>query len=155
MRRIRSGRELPDSAESPQAGRRSVRRRKGYWIATTVVVAESLAGGAMDLFRFHPYVSVLTGLGYPAYFATILGSAKLLAAGALLAPGYPRLKEWAYAGVVFNMGGAAISQLAAGNTWVDAVVPTGFLAVTIASWALRPSGRRLEAVPVHPPPQPR
>ena len=49
-------------------------------------------------------------LGYPVYFLTLLGVWKVLGAIALLVPGLPRLKEWAYAGIVFNMTGAAASH---------------------------------------------
>jgi len=39
----------------------------------------------------------------------IIGFWKVLGGIALLAPGFPRLKEWAYAGIFFNMTGAAVS----------------------------------------------
>ena len=42
-------------------------------------------------------------LGYPDYFATILGVWKVLGGIAVLLPRTPRLKEWAYAGMVFDL----------------------------------------------------
>ena len=77
-------------------------------------------------------------LGYPPYFATILGTAKLLAAAALLTPGSPRLKEWAYAGILINMVGACASHLAAGNPPVSTIAPATFAVTALASWRLRP-----------------
>jgi uncharacterized membrane protein YphA (DoxX/SURF4 family) len=86
-------------------------------------------------------------LGYPLYFIMILGVWKVLGTIALLVPGFPRLKEWAYAGIFFNMTGAAISHAVSGSAaWH--ILYTGFLAVlTLASWALRPQSRKLEARP--------
>src|SRR5215467_3628832 len=83
-----------------------------YWSFTGVMVAESLIGGAMDLLRLAPFYPLMIQLGYPSYLATILGVAKIIAAAILLAPGLPRLKEWAYAGIMINMIGAAASNAA-------------------------------------------
>jgi uncharacterized membrane protein YphA (DoxX/SURF4 family) len=83
-------------------------------------------------------------LGYPQYFLVILGIWKLLGAVALAIPRFPRLKEWAYAGVIFDLTGAVTSQLASGlidaGTLAYPIVMTG---VAVASWALRPLSRRL------------
>jgi DoxX-like family len=66
----------------------------------------------------------------------------MLAGVSLLAPRFPRLKEWAYAGLVFNYTGAAASRLAVGDPAVTLVAPIIFTALVVASWALRPSARR-------------
>ena len=42
----------------------------------------------------------------PQYFLVILGIWKLLGAVALVIPRFPRLKEWAYAGVLFDFDGS-------------------------------------------------
>jgi uncharacterized membrane protein YphA (DoxX/SURF4 family) len=55
-------------------------------------------------------IDVVTCLGYPTYVLTILGILKIPAAIALLLPGLPRLKEWAYAGTVFELTVAAASR---------------------------------------------
>ena len=81
-------------------------------------------------------------LGYPAYFMTIIDVWYMLAGVSLLAPRFPRLKEWAYAGLVFNYTGAAASHLAVGDPAVTLVAPIIFTALVVASWALRPSARR-------------
>jgi hypothetical protein len=118
-------------------------RTAAYWIVTGVVVAECAVGGAMDLLRLPPFYPMLIDLGYPGYLATILGSAKLAAGVVLLAPGLPRLKEWAYAGVLINMVGAAASQFAVHHSVGDLVAPGMFAVLATLSWALRPAGRRL------------
>src|SRR5262249_47441030 len=89
----------------------------------------------------------LADLGYPAYFITILGVWKLLGGVTILAPRLPLLKEWAYAGVAFDLTGAAASHIATGHAAVKAIVPLGLLARAATSWALRPAGRTLAAPP--------
>ena len=108
-----------------------------YRVTTVVIIGECVTGGVLDLFRQPPFYPVLIDLGYPPYFATILGTAKLLAAAALLAPGRPRLKEWAYAGILINMIGAGASHLAAGDPATSVVAPAAFAAIALASWRLR------------------
>jgi uncharacterized membrane protein YphA (DoxX/SURF4 family) len=118
-------------------------RRLAYWVPTLIVVTETAVGGLWwDLGRI-PYVrETFAHLGYPLYFATIMGVAKGLAAVALLIPRFPRLKEWAYAGVVFVYAGAAASHFAVGDPAGKVLTPIGFVAITLLSWALRPSSRR-------------
>jgi uncharacterized membrane protein YphA (DoxX/SURF4 family) len=114
-----------------------------YWVTTLIVAGESAVGGLWwDLMRI-PYVrETLAHLGYPLYFATIMGVAKGLAVVALLVPRFPRLKEWAYAGVFFVYIGAAASHWAVGDTAGVVLAPSTFAAITLVSWALRPSARR-------------
>lgn len=51
----------------------------------------------------------ITDLGYPIYIVSFLGVAKLLGVIAILIPGFPRIKEWAYAGLAFDLIGATYS----------------------------------------------
>jgi hypothetical protein len=63
----------------------------------------------------------------------------------IIAPGFPRLKEWAYAGAFFQFSGAVASHLLAGD-WSPVSVwltPLVFSMFVVVSWALRPGGRRL------------
>lgn len=119
------------------------RGTSAYWVITAVVVGECAIGGTMDLFRMPPFYSTMIDLGYPSYLATILGTAKILAAVVLLAPGLPRLKEWAYAGILINMTGAAASYVAMHQSIDNLIAPGMFAALAILSWALRPPTRRL------------
>jgi uncharacterized membrane protein YphA (DoxX/SURF4 family) len=90
-----------------------------------------------------PFYPVMIDLGYPAYLATIMGTAKLIAAAVLLAPRLPRLKEWAYAGVMINMIGAGASHVAMHESLENVIVPAAFAGLALLSWAWRPSSRRL------------
>lgn len=114
----------------------------GYWAITAIAAAELVAGAEWDLTRRPAVVQLVSGLGYPAYLLTILGVWKVLAAIAWLVPGFPRLKEWAYAGVFFETTGAAASHLASGRGLMDAAGPRILTALGMASWALRPQSRR-------------
>jgi hypothetical protein len=83
-------------------------------------------------------------LGYPLYFFAILGFWKILGAIAILVPRYPRLKEWAYAGIFFDLTGAAASVAAVGGYGAYAfhvIAPLVIAGITVASWALRPPSR--------------
>ncbi|MCU0636412.1 MAG: DoxX family protein [Gemmatimonadaceae bacterium] len=119
-------------------------RRVAYWTCTGITAAVFLSGGLAYLAGAEAPLAGMAALGYPAYFVTVLGAWKVLAAAALLSPRLPRLKEWGYAGIAFDLTGAAISHLAMGHGVAKALVPLGFLAVALASWALRPSSRRLD-----------
>jgi hypothetical protein len=121
-----------------------------YWATTVLISLELLVGGATDLAHGRevivagqPVVEVMRQLGYPAYLLVILGCWKLLGAAAILAPGLPRLKEWAYAGTFFDLSGAAISGALAFGGGDSVVGPAVLALIALASWALRPAGRRL------------
>jgi len=113
-----------------------------YWVTTGVVVF-CMTGGIFELLRVQATVEGITKLGYPAYIIPALGLAKVLAIVTLLWPGLPRLKEWAYAGIFFNMMGAVVSHVAHHDAAWSIVVTVTIAAITLASWALRPQDRRL------------
>ena len=124
----------------------SRRRRIAYWITTVLVVFELVLGGAWDVLRVPQVRGLIERLGYPSYFLVILGIWKLLGAVALVIPRFPRLKEWAYAGVIFDLTGAVTSLVISGI--VDAGTlgyPIMMTGIAVASWALRPQSRRLSS----------
>ncbi|MBL8719374.1 MAG: DoxX family protein [Myxococcales bacterium] len=119
-------------------------RNVAYWAVTGLVAAAFAMGGAMDLAHGPQVMEGMAKLGYPVYFATILGTWKVLGALAIVLPRFPRLKEWAYAGMFFDLTGAAISHVAVHE--VDKVAaPLVLLALVAASWALRSGPRSLAA----------
>ncbi len=118
------------------------RRSVGYWLATIPVAAELGLGGIWDIARL-PFVrDLVTHLGYPSYFLVLLGSWKVLGAIALLVPGRPVLKEWAYAGAFFTYTGAIVSHLTTGYDLGEVGLLAVMTALTVLSWALRPPRRR-------------
>lgn len=117
-----------------------------YW-TTTILVAFFMTGGIAQLvqYRANPH-GVVPGLGYPMYFFAILGIWKVLGAIAILVPRYPRLKEWAYAGIFFDLTGAAASCAWVGGYGAygfHVIAPLAIAGLTMASWALRPESRRI------------
>jgi uncharacterized membrane protein YphA (DoxX/SURF4 family) len=117
-----------------------------YWITTILIAFAMFSGGIAYLMHQKDTMEGMARLGYPAYFVTILGVWKVLGALAILAPRFPRLKEWAYAGIFFDLTGAAASHAASGDYDAGAfhiVVPLVLAAITMDSWALRPASRKL------------
>lgn len=123
-----------------------------YWTMTGLVAFFIGGGGASQIwqYRANPH-GMVPELLYPMYFFLILGIWKVLGAIAILAPRFPLLKEWAYAGIFFDLTGAVASNAAVGGYGaygfhiIAPLVITGFTAV---SWALRPASRRLSAKPM-------
>jgi uncharacterized membrane protein YphA (DoxX/SURF4 family) len=114
-----------------------------FWTVTIFGPASFVIGGVINLRGGPDVAATMAHLGYPLYFAAILGVWKLVGAIAIAAPGLPRLKEWAYAGFVFDLSAAAASRAAVGDAVSDIAAPLVFLALVLASWALRPASRRL------------
>ena len=117
-----------------------------YW-TTTILVAFFMTGGATQVWQYvHNPHGVVPQLGYPMYFFAIIGSWKVLGAIAILVPRFPRLKEWAYAGIFFDVTGAAASCVAVGVYGAYAfhvIAPLLIAGLTVASWALRPPSRTI------------
>ena len=119
-----------------------------YWTMTVLVALPIGSGGVAQIWQYHanPH-GVVPELGYPTYFFAILGVWKVLGTIAILVPRFPRLKEWAYAGIFFDLTGAAASCAAVGGYGVYAfhvispLIMTGFL---VTSWALRPPNRTID-----------
>ncbi len=67
-------------------------------------------------------------LGYPMYLIPFVGVAKVLGVIAILIPGFARIKEWAYAGLFFDLIGATYSIIAIG----ESVSAWGFMIMPLA-----------------------
>jgi DoxX-like family len=120
------------------------------WIATLAVCAFMAYNAYAYLTHDPKMMAAFASLGYPTYFPTILGIAKVLGILALLVNGAVRLKEWAYAGFTFTFIGALCSHLASGQQKA-ALMPVVVLIVLVISYLLRPPGRRLIEAPCHNP----
>ena len=94
----------------------SVKRYKiTYWVFTVLFILP-LAGSGIGFLTMSPYaIEGMNHLGYPLYIVRFLGVAKLLGVLAVLVGTFPGIKEWAYAGFVFNLLGAFYSHLSAGD----------------------------------------
>jgi uncharacterized membrane protein YphA (DoxX/SURF4 family) len=114
-----------------------------YWATTAMLALIMVSGGVAYLIQYSDSVAGVLLLGYPLYFVTILGFWKVLGGIAILVPRFPRLKEWAYAGIFLELTGAFASHVSSGSG-AEHLVVTGLLALlTLVSWALRPPSRTL------------
>ena len=118
----------------------------GYWVTTAILVFVMFSGAVGELTHNWGTLETVTILGYPPYLLTIVAVWKVAGSIALLVPGFPRLKEWAYAGIFFNMTGAAVSHIAVGDYGAYGyhfIVTLTIAGLAVASWALRPQSRTL------------
>jgi len=83
-----------------------------YWVSTILFVLFMGSTAIPDVRSTPEAVAFLTQLGYPLYFIPFIGVLKLLGCVALVVPGFPKVKEWAYAGFAFDLIGAIYSALA-------------------------------------------
>lgn len=112
-----------------------------YWTTTSLLVF-CMTGGVFEILGLQPTVDGITRLGYPGYIIPALGLGKVLAVFAILWPGAARVKEWAYAGITFNMIGATVSHIACDDPTWSVVVCLSVLALSLTSWSLRPHSRK-------------
>jgi len=108
-----------------------------YWLATLVVAFAMIVGGSADFMLIDPVPKVMDHLGYPHYFARILGVWKVLGGVAIMVPGFAKLKEWAYAGIFFDLSGAFVSHLSVGDGAGDFVPPLVIAGLLLVSYMLR------------------
>ena len=117
-----------------------------YWISTALLAIGMLQSGIFAVLRTKQWIDLVTALGYPVYFLTILGIWKILGVIAILIPGFKLLKEWAYAGFFFAMTGALISHLACHDYAAKSIMGPGFQALfVVLSWYFRPANRKMMA----------
>jgi len=117
-----------------------------YWIATGWLALGMTVTGFVQLIQLKEEADMMAHLGYPLYFLMILGIWKLLGVVAVLAPKFPLVKEWAYAGFFFAMSGAVFSHLACGDSAKELFGPLLLIVLTVVSWYFRPADRKLSGV---------
>jgi len=116
------------------SGFHTKRLRFIYWLVTGLFLVLQGWAALQYLAESPRMTESITGLGYPIYFMKILGVAKLLGIAAIATGLSPTLKEWAYAGFVFDVCGAFASHLSAGDSLKIALVPVVFLTFQLASY---------------------
>ena len=82
-----------------------------HWIFTGLFGGFMLFSAIPDILMAPDAIAFITSLGYPKYLVPFLGVAKALGVIAIVIPGFPRLKEWAYAGLTFDLIGATYSGI--------------------------------------------
>jgi hypothetical protein len=111
-----------------------------YWASTSLLAIGMVLAGIQEVRHVPTVLEAAQRLGFPEYFITVLGVAKLVGAPILLIPGFPHLKEWAYAGFCFDFGGAVVSHTASGDTLfqtLPAILCAALLGVCYWSYRIR------------------
>ena len=122
-------------------------RKVIYWASTGLVAALSLFAGYAYLFGGQQAVQGFAHVGYPQQLRVLLGIAKPLGAITLLVPGWPKLKEWAYAGFTFAWIAATCAHYLA-NDGAEAFAPLVLLLLLAVSYVTRPANRVWGANPI-------
>ena len=113
-----------------------------YWVTTSLVALILGISGAMSIAHVAPLMKALKHLGYPEYFANILGVGKAIGLAVFLAPGMPRFKEWAYAGFSITILSACYSHFSSGDRPL-ALEPLLTFAALVGSYFTRPDDRKI------------
>jgi len=114
-----------------------------YWVATLWLSLGMVSTAIVQLLKTPEEVDRVTHLGYPVYLLYLLGTWKILGVIAVLAPGFPRIKEWAYAGFFFAMSGAVFSHVVSTDPAKEIFGPSILIVLTVISWHFRPASRRI------------
>jgi len=107
-----------------------------YWILTGLAAAFMLMASIPDILQIAAAVEIFKHLGYPPYLLPFIGLAKILGVVVILLPMFQTLKEWAYAGLVFDLIGAFYSHLSVGDRPSDWIFPIVGLLLVVISYAL-------------------
>ncbi|GJM32408.1 MAG: hypothetical protein DHS20C18_14090 [Saprospiraceae bacterium] len=101
-----------------------------YWTSTIIFAFLMFMDGIGGITRQEAGVEIMKHLGYPIYFLSIVGTAKILGAMAIVQNKFKAIKEWAYAGFVINFIGAFASRAFMGDSTFETVFPLIALAIT-------------------------
>ncbi len=95
-----------------------------YWISTILFAGLMIFSAVGGIQPSQPAIELMhKGLGYPVYFIQFISVAKLIGALVILIPGVNRsLKEWAYAGLFFDLLGAIYSGIASSGKFDPAML---------------------------------
>ena len=110
------------------------------WVVTGLMTTLMLLSAVPDVLRVPGALTVFKHLGYPPYLLPFLGMAKILGVAAVLSPGLVRVKEWAFAGLTFDLTGALFSHLSVGDpasVWMPAAIGLGLMAGSYIAYRTR------------------
>ena len=120
-----------------------------YWVFTGLYAAFIISTSIPNVISSAGSVEmVVKQMGYPAYFLPFIGVAKILGGIALLVPGFPRIKEWAYAGLMFDLVAAVYSFISIGLPASDWFAMLIFILVLGASYFFYHKRLKMMAAPV-------
>lgn len=114
-----------------------------YWVATGLLSIGMIGSGIAQILHLPEMNELITHVGYPSYFMTIIGVWKILGVIVILLPKFKLPKEWAYAGFFFLMTGALLSHLAMGDAGKAIFGPLFQTIFIVLSWYFRPADRKI------------
>ena len=106
-----------------------------YWIFTILLALLMLFSAYSGLSGDKGGTELMKHLGYPSYVLPFLSVAKVLGVLAILVPGWPRVREWAYAGFTFDLLGAGYSFVSVGDPMSSLIfIVVGLAVVAVSHW---------------------
>lgn len=105
-----------------------------YWTTTIIMTVGMTLSGLGQLTQQSVMIESMKLLGYPSQILILLGSFKLLGAFILVFPGYPKIREWGYAGFTFLFIGATFSHFAVGDYNPTTILLLGILFTSYFTW---------------------
>lgn len=108
-----------------------------YWVVTGLFSAFMVFSSISNVLSSPEAVQFLSDqLGYPKYIIPFLGVAKILGVVAILVPTFRRIKEWAYAGLFFDLAGGFYSLLSVEGMKFQVFFMLIFIGVLFTSYFL-------------------
>ena len=107
-----------------------------YWILTGLLALLILPGAVMNMLSTKESVEIFQHINFPKYMIPFLGTAKVLGIIAILIPGYPRIKEWAYAGLFYDLLGAGYAGFSSGDSFIRLIGIIVGLSMIMGSYLL-------------------
>ena len=105
-----------------------------YWVTTVLFAGFMIFSAIPDIILQNETKQFMIHLGYPEYFIPFIGWAKLLGSIAILIPGFVKIKEWAYAGLTFDLLGAVYSNIMTDGFQIGLLVLVPVFVVAIVSY---------------------
>lgn len=105
-----------------------------YWTTTILFAGFMIFSAIPDIFMVSDAKKFMSHLGYPEYIIPFIGIAKLLGSIAILIPGFKKIKEWAYAGLTFDLLGAVYSNIMTDGFQIGLLVMVPVFIVAIVSY---------------------
>jgi hypothetical protein len=109
-----------------------------YWIVTIIFAGFMIFTAVPNVQVDKGSVDLITNfMGFPKYMIPFLGVAKIIGSIVILIPGLNRLKEWAYAGLFFDLAGATFGIIYLMGLKADIIfmiLPIVFLFLSYFLW---------------------
>jgi len=124
-----------------------------YWVFTIIFAGLMIYSAYGSIIVNEDAKNLISGyLKYPEYFIPFTGWAKLIGSIVILIPGLKTVKEWAYAGLFFDLIAAVYSALAVPGAVVDPAMlilliwfAAGILSYIFWKKKLRSEGRQFQS----------